>query len=155
MGAPTHSIQRMTSPRKHWHLFYPPTGAALSLLVLVLLAPSVAEAGCSHLVTSKADAQSQASLIGSLIRDLGGPTDPAPVPPGRQPCSGSWCSGHPAVPTVPPGTFEGRLGTWAWCGPIGQDLAVNPSLLGTVSHNPRPLHRGNEVFHPPRPISPA
>src|SRR4051794_2773145 len=99
------------------HRSFSPAGAITTLLALVLIAPSVAKAGCSHLVTSRNDPARLPSLIEPLLHDLAGQSDPLPTPPARRPCTGAWCSGQPAIPTVPSGAFEGRLGSWAWCAP--------------------------------------
>jgi hypothetical protein len=122
----------------------------MTLLALALLAPSVAKAGCSHLVTSRNDPGRLASLVESLMRDLAGPSDPLPTSPSRPRCSGAWCSGQPAIPPVPPGTFEGRLGSWAWCASSPAEVSTAPHSLVVETHVVVPLRRGNEVFHPPR-----
>ena len=120
------------------------------LLALGLLAPSAARAGCSHLVTSRDDAARHTSLDGSLVRDLAGPSSPLPSPSPPRPCSGAWCSGQPAVPPVPPGTFDGHLGSWAWHAPGLDDDSTDPSYLVAETPVLSLLHRGTEVFHPPR-----
>jgi hypothetical protein len=130
-----------------WHLLSSPAGAATALLALGLLAPTVAKAGCSHLVTSRYEAERLASLAGSLVRDLAVPSDPIPA---RRPCTGAWCTGQPAIPPVPTGTFEGRLGSWAWCPSSPDEVPTDPSFLIAETHVLLPLRRGNEVFHPPR-----
>jgi hypothetical protein len=120
------------------------------LPALGLLAPSAARAGCSHLVTSRLDAARRASLDGSLVRDLAGPSNPLPPPSPHRPCSGAWCSGQPAVPPVAPGTFDGRLGSWAWHAPGPDEDSTAPSYLVAETPVLSLLRRVTEVFHPPR-----
>src|ERR1700722_1382511 len=100
----------MTRIRPTRHLFFSSAGAVATLLALALLAPPVAKAGCSHLVTSRNDRGHLSALVEPLMRDLGGPSDPLSVPRGPRPCSGAWCTGQPEIPAVPAGTFDGRLG---------------------------------------------
>jgi hypothetical protein len=125
------------------------------LLALAQLAPQVAKAGCSHLVTSKNDRGRLASLVEPLMRDLASQSDPLSLPRGPRPCSGAWCSGQPAAPPVPSGTFEGRLGSWAWYAPSPDEVTTAASFLSAGTVTLRPLRRGNDVFHPPRLLPPA
>jgi hypothetical protein len=142
----------MTRARPHWHRACWTSGAITTLLALGLLAPTDARASCSHLVTWRNDPTRLSSLIEPLLHDLAGPADPTPA---RRPCSGAWCSGQPAIPPVPSGAFEGRIGSWAWHAPAAEDVAVDPSFLAPESPAPRPLRRGNDVFHPPRSLPPV
>jgi hypothetical protein len=125
------------------------------LLAAGLLAPPVAKAGCSHLVTSKYDPRAPLLLLESLMADPAGRRDPLPVPPAPRPCSGAWCSGQPAVPAVPPSTVAGRLGTWAWFVPVPREASGDFSILTAENSPLRPLRRGNDVFHPPRLLLPV
>jgi hypothetical protein len=142
--------RRMVRSHRPWHLFSSPAGVVATLLALVPVAPSAARAGCSHFVTSQSDPARLPSLVGTLLRDLAVPSDPLPIPPAQRRCSGSWCSGQPAIPSVPAGTFEGRLGSWAWCVPVPNAASTDPSFLAAGSDTIRPLWQANDVFHPPR-----
>ena len=55
-----------------------------------------------------------------------------------------------ATPPVPPGTFEGRLGSWAWCAPVTDDDPANPSYFVAESPVLLLVRRGTDVFKPPR-----
>ena len=145
----------MTSLRSPSPRFSLPTGIAAAILAMALFAPTAAEAGCSHLVTSRADAAGRDALVEPLVRDLGdmggGGSGSAP----RRPCTGAWCTGQPAVPPAAPGVFEVHLGSWAWCCIISNDPAIACDQLRTQSENPRPSWSGSDVFHPPRSVAPA
>jgi hypothetical protein len=127
-----------------------PAGAALTLLVLVTLAPGIAEAGCSHSVTSRADSERLSSLFDPVIRDLAGPSDEAPVPPLPRPCSGALCSGQPAAPAVPAGVIDMQAESWAWNAPVTGLASMGTSFLSTEPSDLHPKHRAIAVFHPPR-----
>ena len=138
---------RLRSP---WQPLKTPVGAVLTLLALALLAPSAAKAGCSHLVTTRDESGQHATLVEPLMRDLAGPSDPLSAPPSRRPCSGAWCAGRDAIPAVPPGAFEGRLRSWAWCMSSPDDLSTTPHFFSVDFPIVAPLHQGDDVFHPPR-----
>jgi hypothetical protein len=127
----------------------------VALLALDLLAPSGAQAGCSHLVTSRAHRHEVAALTESLIHDLAVPSSPLPEPSGRRPCSGMSCSGQPAVPAVPAGMTDGRIDSWAWCSAIPGSAPTVLSILSWATIAPQPMHSMIAVFWPPRPLSPA
>jgi hypothetical protein len=133
-----------------WHLSFSPAGAVATLLALALPAPPAAKAECSHLVRSRHDPARLGSLVEPLVRDLAGRSDPPPVSPARRPCSGAWCSEQPGTPAIPPGPFEGWLGTWAWCDANAEGVPTDPSFLVADTDTLRPLGQGDDVFHPPR-----
>jgi hypothetical protein len=125
-------------------------GAALTLLVLVTLAPGIAEAGCSHSVTSRADSERLSSLIAPLLDDVAGHSEDLPVPPSPRPCSGALCSGLPAVPAVPAGVIDVQAESWAWNAPVLGLASIGTSFLSTEPSDLQPKHRAITVFHPPR-----
>ena len=126
------------------------TGAVLLFLVHGFSAPGSAWAGCNHLVTSRTDPGRLSSRIEPLILDLAGRSDPLPVPASPRPCSGTWCSGQPAAPSVPAGVLDGRLDSWAWCTEIPCFASTGSSFLSDETTALRPLRKGSAVFHPPR-----
>jgi hypothetical protein len=119
-------------------------------LALALLAPPGAEAGCSHLVTSRTDRHESSALTESLLHDLAAPSDPLPVPSRPRPCSGAFCSGQPAVPTVPVGVTDGRIASWAWFASMPESALTSPTFLFLETIAPDPMHRAIVVFRPPR-----
>jgi hypothetical protein len=131
------------------------TGALLLLLVHGFAAPGSAWAACNHLVTSRTDPGRLSSRIEPLILDLTGRSQPLPIPPLPRPCSGTWCSGQPAAPSVPAGVLDGRLDSWAWCTEIPCLASTGSSFLSVETTALRPLQTGSAVFHPPRLIPPA
>ena len=123
----------------------------MTLLAMSLLAPSRAEAGCSHLVSSRSDAMRLSSLIDPLIHDLTAPSEDGPAPPSPRPCSGALCSGQPAAPAAPAAALDAPLDSWAWDGPIpGRALAVGSPFLSAETGSVHPTRRATAVFHPPR-----
>ena len=131
-----------------------PTGAVMSLLASALLAPPAAQAGCSHLVTSRTNPGQIPSLIAPLILDraggVAGPSEPLPVPPLPRPCSGAWCSQQPTAPAVPAGVSDGRPSSWAWCASIPGWSPPDSFFLASETSSLHTVRRGNAVFHPPR-----
>jgi hypothetical protein len=127
----------------------------LTLLVAGIIAPTVAEAGCSHLVTSRTDSERLSSPLEPLIHGLSGPSEERPLPPLPRPCSGALCSGQPAAPAVPAAVFDEPLDSWAWNASV-LDLALNAaSFPSTETSDLHPRHRAIAVFHPPRPLPSA
>jgi hypothetical protein len=129
------------------------TGALLLLLVHGFSATGSAWAGCNHLVTSRTDPWRLSSRFEPLILDLIGRSQPLPLPPRPRPCSGTWCSGQPAAPSVPVGVMDGRLDSWAWCTEMPCLVPTGHSFLSDESAALRPLQQGSAVFHPPRLLS--
>jgi hypothetical protein len=127
-----------------------PAGAILTLLVVAMIAPTVAEAGCSHDVTSRTNSVRLSSLIEPLFHNLTGQSEDLPVPPLPRPCSGALCSGQPASPAVPAGTIDVRPESWAWIASVPGLALTAESLLSSETSDLHPEHRAIAVFHPPR-----
>lgn len=125
-----------------------PAGAVVLLLAMVLVAPPSARGGCSHLVTSQTERGRHPSLMDDLSGGKTGRSDPLSPPP--RPCSGAWCSGQPAAPSVPPGELNGRAESWACCALIPAPTAITSSFISIETSVPRPVCHGKLVFHPPR-----
>jgi hypothetical protein len=152
---------RRTEPRRHMIRFFASrrstrlfAGAVFPFMVWVLLTPTVARAGCSHLVTSRTTSPRILSLT-NLSGDGVGQSEPLPVPSSPRPCSGAWCPEQPATPAVPPGSIGGRLAFWAWCAETLKPILSDPVFLTLERGNPRAVHRRTVVFHPPPLIPPA
>ena len=132
-----------------------PAGAVMWLLTLALLAPPVAEGGCSHLVTSQADSGQVSSLIEPLMRDLAGQSERIPAPARPRPCSGALCSGQPAAPAVPAELFEGELDSWACLAPVPGLAVPSDSFVSAEPDELQPTRLPIDIFHPPRRLRPA
>jgi hypothetical protein len=129
-----------------------PAGAVLTLLALAMFAPGVAEAGCSHLVTSRADSERLSSLIEPLIHNLAGQSEGIPIPPSPRPCSGGLCSGQPAAPAVPATVIDRQLDSWAWNAPVPGCVLTGASFLSTETSDLHPTCQAIAVFRPPPPL---
>ena len=134
-----------------------PAGTAVTLMALALLAPPGAEAGCSHLVTSRTDPGRLYSAIEDLTFGVAGRSEPLPVPSPPRPCSGSWCTGgDPALPPIPAGVFDhGQLDSWAWCTSHRELDSAALSFISAPTNALCPVRGGTDVFHPPRHLPPA
>ncbi len=141
--------------RPSYYLTRLPAGAVLTLLVLLLLAPCPARAGCSHLALSRDELARVSFLDATLDRDLLTPADLPAAPPERPGCSGFWCSGAPAIPPVPSGAFEGRPGLWVWRELDPDGAAAGPSFRDEQADPVRPVRRAGFILRPPRPAPPA
>jgi hypothetical protein len=124
-------------------------GAVFPFMVWVLLAPTGAQAGCSHLVISRTNPVWLPSLV-DLSGGEAGRSEPLPVTPPPRPCSGAWCSEQPATPAVPPGSIDGRLHFWAWCASIPERVPIDPFFLTLEISALHAVHRRTVLFHPPR-----
>ena len=127
-----------------------PAGAILTLLVLVMIAPTVAEAGCSHDVTSRTTSVGRSSLIEPLFHNLTGQSEDLPVPPLPPRCSGALCSGQPAAPAVPAGPIDVQPESWAWIASVAHLALTGESVLSSETSDLHPKHLAIAVFHPPR-----
>jgi hypothetical protein len=132
-----------------------PTGAVWPLLVWVALAPAEVRAGCSHLVTSRADrapTRLPSILQGSPNDRAGatGPILPLPGPAPSGPCRGAWCDDAPTAPAVPAGAVRIRAESWAWhaAAPV-LDPTISPRLPAETA-TLRASHRAGAIFRPPR-----
>jgi hypothetical protein len=130
-------------------------GTAVLLLALALLLPRSAEGGCSHLVKPRTDPGRLSSLTERWVRDLAGEADKIPAPVTPRPCSGALCSGQPAAPAVPAVYLDARLNPWAWCASVPGLALMRESVLFAETNEIRPTRLSFDVFHPPRPTSPA
>jgi hypothetical protein len=124
--------------------------AVLWLLALGLAAPFAAEAGCSHLVTSRAENARRATLIEPFFAELSGHSERLPVPPPPRPCAGRWCSGDPAAPTVPSGVSDRGTDFWALA-PLDPGRATAAtSFTHSEVNTRRAIDSRDSIFHPPR-----
>jgi hypothetical protein len=130
-------------------------GTVVAFLASALFAPLVAEASCSHLVTSRTDRHQFSAVTEFLMHDLAVPSDPLPEPSPPRPCSGAFCSGQPAVPAAPAGVFEGELESWACLTTVPEWPSTGHSFHLAVTVDLHPTRRTITVFHPPRLLPPA
>jgi hypothetical protein len=131
-----------------------PAVAVMSLLASALIAPPAAQAGCSHVVTSRTTPGRIPSLIAPSIHDPAGgvarPYEPLTVPPLPRHCSGALCSPQPAAPAVPAGVFDGQVSSWAWCALMPGLIPPDSFSLASETSELHTVRRRNAVFHPPR-----
>ena len=127
-----------------------PAGAILTLLVLCAIAPTVAKAGCSHNVTSRANSERTRSVIEPLFHDLTVDSEGPSVPPSPRPCSGALCSGQPTVPAVPAGAIDVQPESWAWNASVPSLASTGASSLSSETCDLHPKQEAIVVFHPPR-----
>jgi hypothetical protein len=123
--------------------------AALTLLVLAMFAPAVAEAGCSHLVTPRIDSQRFSSIIEPLIDGLARQREGLPVLPLPRPCSGALCSGQPAAPAVPSVAIDVPPDSWAWNAPDRRLVLTAASNVSPETRHLHPTRLAIAVFRPP------
>lgn len=131
-------------------------GAILSLTTWVMLMPSDAIAGCSHLVTSRADRQRFSSLLGNLsdaIVALDRTMLDIPAKPGSPaPCRGVWCDGRNA-PSVPVRSIVVPAESWAWSPCPSDSYASESRRWRPELSPPRPMIWASRPFRPPRHFS--
>jgi prepilin-type processing-associated H-X9-DG protein len=139
----------MTKSPTHRSLVHLRAGAIIPVLAVVLLAPRGAQAGCSHLVTSRTDLRLDSSQMDSMIFGSAGRSEslPAPRPPAH--CCGDWCSSRPSVPTNPPRMLGQAVDPWAWCGSNSSLVPVASFFICEAKAPARPVRRTIAVFHPP------
>lgn len=130
------------------------SGAILSLLMVVVLMPSSAVAGCrGHYaeVQSSSDEVSSRHRLQRFLESLGADSGEAPRDR-NAPCSGPSCSGNPApVPSPPPSVPISRIGQWAILEPHVLDHDAKgtalpgeavtrfaPAVLASILRPPRP-----------------
>jgi hypothetical protein len=125
-------------------------GALAALLAAGVFAPATARAGCTHDALSRHAALAGDSTGLELLNVPAAAGEPS-VPLERpKPCSGVFCSGNPGLPGLPATTVIPRANDW------GMLFAPPPSpVAGSFSRHhdgdrPRPIHDGQDVFHPPR-----
>jgi hypothetical protein len=127
-------------------------GALLASLAWILVDLEAATADCSsHYTPTISLATNSAINPGApgLIGERTG-TDPAPNPGGPRPCTGSMCSGRPALPVSPAPTSTLRIGFWAIL-ELGSAVA-SPEPADSLPFAGRicPTWCAASVFHPPR-----
>jgi hypothetical protein len=128
--------------------------AGLTLASCAYFLPSTSSAGCSHYVTTEADATrfspsyldlfvSVGTLENASSRGL--PVDKRPT----SPCTGLHCSGDSSVPVSVPQAVP-RIDFWA-CVQLGAEmLRPNSSPLPNDDHSSRPLDQVDRLTRPPR-----
>jgi hypothetical protein len=127
-----------------------PAGAILALLLLCTIAPTVAEAGCSHNVTSRTNSERTWSVIEPLFHDVTVHSEGPSVPPSPRPCTGALCSGKPAAPAVPAAAIDVQPESWAWNVSVPGLASTGASSLSSETSDLHPKHQAIAVFHPPR-----
>ena len=127
--------------------------AGMMLAMLVVGAEQRAEAGCSHLVTSKATRENLQVLTGLRLLDdnsIAVDADTARIPEGQRPCSGPSCSRKEGVPTVPIVINLVVFDRWCVIGeaPCHEDQSI--TRLFFESTRPRPRYLNSPIERPPR-----
>jgi hypothetical protein len=117
-------------------------GASLTFLVMSLIAPALARAGCEHPVDRPS--------IGLDAFRLDGPKTTTNQVPPPKPCSGPSCSNKSAPPTTSTPQPNPRSELWG--------LAVEPLPIAGLESSfrvpesalERPVRLATSIFHPPR-----
>jgi hypothetical protein len=134
-------------------------GACLTLLTAVLLAPSRAEASCSHYVIWRGIAvpaplgldRLNPESLAAAVADAGVFTpDTPPSNPAEPKCSGVLCSGSPATPEIPASTPSGGFDHWGFLEQTVSPASTEPAFEPRENDRLRPVDTGTGVFHPPR-----
>jgi hypothetical protein len=131
-----------------------PAGAFVALWAFVMLAPPGAQAGCSHLVTSRTKPARLSSVVDAMIATPDGGVsnlaEPLSVPPRPRPCTGALCSEQPAAPVHQAGVLDAPGDPWAWCVTIPGSPPASCSFIPSEMSELHPVLGGDAVFHPPR-----
>jgi hypothetical protein len=126
---------------------------AIALSVLyALCVPGFVQAGCNHVVASRADS-ARLAAISRLSLDLAAHPDKPPTP--LRPCSGAFCTGQPATPTAPAGALDTPIDSWAWSLWDPRIASAESSFWPIKQAARRPVRTGRSIFHPPRSIQPV
>ena len=128
--------RRMVRSRWPWHRSLSSAGAVLAL---VLIAPPVAKAGCSHFVTSESDRARLATLTGALAPQPDRTLRSAPDAPGATTLLGILVLGTAGDPSGPLRDVRGTPGILGLV-PAGAGWGRDRSLLprrGNRSPSPR------------------
>jgi hypothetical protein len=132
--------------------------AVLTVVVSVVVAPSSAEASCSHYVQSLSSLPKyELSLAEFENADFLSATTSASTPVDherRRPCSGALCSGQPASPLSPTQIDVPRAGQWAIIAASVQADVVELVFSRRDENLLFPTHCSTSVYHPPRPPRP-
>ncbi len=126
------------------------TGVLVFLVCYGVCASRSAQAGCGHLVTSRADRASLPSQIARLTSDSVGRPDSSQASTPPRPCSGAWCSEQPATPTAPLSSFDSQVDPWAWYNNVLPSITNRDSRLTIDTVPLHAVHEASVVFHPPR-----
>ena len=127
-------------------------GACVVLLASAILAPSPAEAGCSHDVISVNTRGTMRTSQLDILNPIGSPSNPiATHPPSRpRPCSGALCSGKPAVPPVPVVSTETQGEQWGELLSPPAALVEEGRWLDRAKSFLQPVLQGPSIDRPPR-----
>ena len=126
-------------------------GAVLALLACGWLAPASARAGgCAlrdHLGAIEAHFDGLVAA-GALAAT---PGHQAPLPGNRPtPCTGLWCSGKSAVPSIPAASTTPRVAESAYLTQRPALPDTGPLFEPSRVDRSRPVRRPLSIFHPPR-----
>jgi hypothetical protein len=117
-------------------------GAALPLVVGVLLVPSRAHAGCDNFAFARTSAANDMAADGMTHHDPGQPF---------KPCSGPNCSrGSDPVPLVPVFLSPSTGDHWLWVAPLRLTPDVGDGGLLGDGPSARALRRSDPIEPPPR-----
>jgi hypothetical protein len=126
----------------------PWVGALFALLMLGIVSPSAARAGCSS-------RHGGGTTLGLelLASAAAFPDDPGETPHERPtPCSGAFCSGNPAPPfSAVPASSPSATGQWAIAAFPFTVAGPGSSAYPPIDARLRPVDLAGSVFHPPRP----
>jgi hypothetical protein len=133
------------------------TGALLVLSVQTAVVLRPARAGCSHLVTARADhsraiKQLDLLIVGGAVTRSSVDLDPEslPAPAGHKPCAGASCSSRTPLPAS--SASSGTAGFDQWCAVSvpAYLITLDPSTGTFDERTSRALGQATSIFHPPR-----
>jgi hypothetical protein len=154
----------MTESSLSRHMILVRAAVCLTALAWASLAPAALSAGCSGLVTSRADWTQVPSFLWDVMPDrseealwainpvssLASALEPHSTPQAPRRCWGVWCGNSPALPAVPAGAPYLPIEVWAWFATVPRPAAIFPSRFFAEPSQRRPFHRSIAIFHPPR-----
>jgi hypothetical protein len=126
-------------------------GAILALLACGWLAPASDRAeGCDFRDHRGAlDAHFDRLAVAGALAPMPGLDASTPVDP-PMPCSGAFCSGKPAVPSMPASPAPARAPQWACQAELPPLPSSEPLFDSSRDGDARPVRRPPSIFHPPR-----
>ncbi len=129
-------------------------GRLVFALVAWLVLSQAAVAGCSHLVTARAErARSPANLaVGWAAKSLGErpSTGRASLSQSPASCRAAWCADFPAMPAAPMERLRFQFELWAWF-PVAENVRhqIFSDAFAIVAEL-RPTHCAIPILRPPR-----
>ena len=122
------------------------------LLSSGLIAPRVAEAGCTHYVLARGHEALSANDLELLQWVRPAELTGAPAQDRPSPCSGLSCSRNPMPPLAPAPAGPLRADLWAWLSACVPTALVLTRGVPELSTRARPVHAAFPPDRPPRAV---